>query len=167
MSSKGCWVAWPKKYFGLLVTLHLFHYKYMYIFFCELISRNANGMKEVTAKKKLTQSFYVLPPLYEKLQRLTGTNFTILNFIFTFFSNGLQNGKLWLLWSEENNHEIYQFLTTTMTVTVTWLISWPWLFQTPCRLWRHGETCEKAKTLPGFLRSTTIWWGAAAESRNL
>ena len=82
MSSKGCWVAWPKKYFGLLVTLHLFHYKYMYIFFCELISRNANGMKEVTAKKKLTQSFYVLPPLYEKLQKLTGTNIMILHFIF-------------------------------------------------------------------------------------
>ena len=56
----------------------------MYIFFCELISRNADGMKEITAKKKLNQSFYVLPPLYEKLQRLTGTNIMILNFIFTF-----------------------------------------------------------------------------------
>ena len=53
--------------------------------FCQPISRNADGMKEDTAKKKLSQSFYVLPPLYEKLQRLTGTNIMILHFMFTFF----------------------------------------------------------------------------------
>ena len=57
---------------------------YVHIF-CQPISRNADGMKEVTAKKKLSQSFYVLPPLYEKLQRLTGTNIMILHFMFTFF----------------------------------------------------------------------------------
>ena len=141
-------------------------------YFLSTYFQNVDGMKEVTAKKKLTQSFYVLPPLYEKLQRLTGTNIMILHFMFTFFQMAFKMKKLWPLWSEENNHDIDQrqrreILTTTMTVTVSWLISWPWLFQNPCRLWRHGETCEKTKTLPGFLRSTTIWWGAAAESRDL
>ena len=66
---------------------------YVHIF-CQPISRNADGMKEVTAKKKLSQSFYVLPPLYEKLQRLTGTNITIFNFIFTFIQKAYKMKKL-------------------------------------------------------------------------
>ena len=54
------------------------------VYFLLTYFQNVDGMKEFTAEKKLTQSFYVLPPLYEKLQRLTGTNITILKFIFTF-----------------------------------------------------------------------------------
>ena len=52
------------------------------VYFLSTYFQNVDGMKEVTAEKKLTQSFYVLPPLYEKLQKLTGTNIMILHFIF-------------------------------------------------------------------------------------